>query len=158
MESEVKKKRKRQKRSRSKQKYRNKRQRTGHLGKSELNTSSPAFESPSNNEEIIDLENGVKPIAKISNNRNQSMKQFTKFTLEEEQKILETKNSYFKLEMNSKRFKELVEETIDKMNDPNERIAFKKKSVYFSSTYVRNIWCFDFSNLLKSQNSHIDRL
>ena len=71
MESEVKKKRKRQKRSRSKQKYRSKRQRTGHLDKSRFNKSSPPFESTSNNEEIIDLENGVKPIAKINNNRNQ---------------------------------------------------------------------------------------
>ena len=58
------------------------------------------------------------------------MKQFAKFTLEEEQKIRETKNSYFKLEMNNKWFKELVEETIDEMYDPNERITFKKKAVY----------------------------
>ena len=80
------------------------------------------------------------------------------FTLEEEQKILESKNSYFKLEMNSKRFKELIEETIDEMYDPNELITFKKRQSTFCSTYVRNTWCFDFSNLPKSQNSHIDKL
>ena len=55
MDGQVKKKRKRQKRNRSKQKYQNKRQRTGNLGKSGINTSSSPFESPSNNKEIIDL-------------------------------------------------------------------------------------------------------
>ena len=104
------------------------------------------------------MENGVNVIVKISNNRDQSTKQFTKFILEEEQEILETKNSYFKLEMNSKRFKELVEETIDRVYDPNERITFKKRQSTFCSTYVRNTWYFDFSNLPKSQNSRIDKL
>ena len=33
--------------------------------------------------------------------------------------------------MNCKRFKELVEEIIDKLYDPNERINFKKKVINF---------------------------
>ena len=56
--------------SRSKQKYLNKRQRTGHLGKSEINTSTFFWKSIKQ-WKIIDLENGVKQIAKINNNRNQ---------------------------------------------------------------------------------------
>ena len=60
------------------------RQRTGYLGQSEFNISSPSFESPSNNQEIIDLVNGVKSIAKINNNRNQYTVYVVNFSRETE--------------------------------------------------------------------------
>ena len=74
---------------------------------------------------IIDLENTDHKKQLSNLNESCSSRNFSKFSLDEQEKILSVKNSYFRLIFNKQRFRDFAFEVIGEIAKENVGIKFK---------------------------------
>ena len=72
---------------------------------------------------------------------------FFKFSLEEQERLLTTKGSYFKLILHKQLFRDVFQESHDKISKEISKIKFKDKSIYFIQHISEEYLVFWFSQI-----------
>ena len=80
-------------------------------------------------------------------NESCNSRNFSKFSLDEQEKILSVKNSYFKLIFNKQKFRDFAFEVIGEIAKENVGIKFKAKSIYLIQHICEEYLVFWFSQI-----------
>ena len=135
------------KRVRSKSKYKNKRLKIKEKNNEDDHDQAKNEETKGDEELIIDLKNTDHKKQLPNLNESCNSRNFSKFSLDEQEKILSVKNSYFKLIFNKQKFRDFAFEVIGEIAKENVGIKFKAKSIYLIQHICEEYLVFWFSQI-----------